>query len=407
MQLPWRMPAEWHPASAIWLAWPHKTDTWPGHFENVPPFFARLAVEIARTHPVWIVADKSLVPSATELIRRQIDGDPSSGTQALMEIRFLETPTDDCWIRDYGPVFTLPHLLLPETSGELLPATSGEVSAATPSGDARDAAVPLSAVHFRFNAWGGKYQHFQRDAAAGPRIADHVSARLIESPLCAEGGALETDGNGRLLVCETTLVGPTRNPGMSKEAIAEELYRTLGVTEIVWLGESDPSDSGSNEIGHKESSGEDANAPPISGDDTDGHIDQLARFLDPYTVVVATADHRHGPSQLSLQKIRRQLITWGRQTEPAVTVIDLPMPAPRFIDGQAVPQSYCNFLRLGPDRILMPTFRDREADAGALDILRGALPTCQIDPVDCFDLAWGLGALHCASLHQPAVTITG
>ncbi|TWU62376.1 agmatine/peptidylarginine deiminase [Crateriforma conspicua] len=395
MQLPGRMPAEWHPASAIWLAWPHKTDTWPGRFENVPPFFARLAVEIARTHPVWIVADKSLVPSASDLIRRQVDQDTSSESQTLKEIRFLETPTDDCWIRDYGPVFVLP----PNPSA----ATSGNDSAASPSGDTRDAAVPLAAVRFRFNAWGGKYEHFRRDAAAGPRIADQASARLIESPLCAEGGALETDGNGRLLVCETTLVGPTRNPGMSKEAIAEELYRTLGVTEIVWLGEADPSECGSGEIGRKESSGEDAIAPPISGDDTDGHIDQLARFLDPHTVVVATADHRHGPSQLSLQKIRRQLITWGRQTEPAVTVIDLPMPAPRFIDGQAVPQSYCNFLRLGPDRILMPTFRDREADAHALDILRGALPTCQIDPVDCFDLAWGLGALHCASLHQPTV----
>lgn len=337
-----RFPAEWEPCEAVWIAWPHNRDTWPDRFEPVPPAFARLVSIVAESTPVRLLAAS---PHA-EQARRWCGGVPG--------VTLVDIPTDDCWVRDYGPTFVWDQEAGSESSR-------------------------LLAVDWRFNAWGGKYFPHDRDAAAGAAIARAAGLPRLSASLTLEGGALETDGAGRLLVNPGCVLDPRRNPDLTREDAAARMNQYLGVNEIVWI---------------------DGGAP--AGDDTDGHIDQIARFVDRQTVVVAVAGDPADPAASALQINLRQIESWAEQTSPRVTVHRLPTPPPRRIGDAAVPQSYCNFLRLGPDRLLMPTFGEPEADQRACRLLRSLCPGVQVDAVPCEDIAWGLGAVHCATCHQPA-----
>ncbi|EGF25082.1 peptidyl-arginine deiminase [Rhodopirellula baltica WH47] len=339
----YRFPAEWEPCEAVWLAWPHNRDTWPGHFEPVPAAFAQFVRAIRESTPVRILAT-GLVAEDCRKHLQQI------GLVESDSLRIVDVPTNDCWIRDYGPTFVF-------------------------GPDAEKIAVD-----WRFNAWGGKYEPFDSDAAAGAEIAKIAGLKRLDGGLTMEGGALETDGAGRLLVNPGCLIDPARNPGVSKEQVSQRLNQCLGVEEIVWV---------------------DGGAP--AGDDTDGHIDQIARFLNRENVVCAVASSEDDENYPGLEANYRKLRLWSRQTEPAVTIHRLPTPPPRKVDGAAVPQSYCNFLRLGMDRMLVPTFRSTASDRHALALLRELCPGVEVVGVDCFDIAWGLGALHCASCHEPAI----
>lgn len=331
---PFRMVAEWEPQRAIWLAWPHNQQTWPTRFEPIPEFYVEWIERITESVPVKLLA-------AGEC-RRQV----AARLKGNRQVQWVEVPTNDCWIRDYGPIFVA-H---------------------------RDGSV--HAIDWQYNAWGGKYPPWQADAEAARAICRHAGLPRHSSSLCLEGGALETDGRGRLLTTPECLVTPTRNPGWTAEQISQELHRWLGVEEILWL------DGGG-----------------LEGDDTDGHIDQLARFIDPGNVVAAVASDRQDPNFQPLQKNFDQLKLWGTSTEPAVTVHPLPIPPPRYVDRQRVPESYCNFLRLGPERLMMPTF-GADTDAAAEQLLRD-LSGADVVTLDCRHLAWGLGALHCASRDEP------
>lgn len=348
-----RLPADWEPPAAIWLAWPHREATWPGRFAQIPSFFADLACTIAGTTPVRILVPDHLRRSAAETLRQS----PKFASDA--PIRWLPCPTNDCWIRDYGPVWVR-------------------------EGDAPTSPV---AIDFRYNAWGGKYPPWDEDAAAAQAIAVHTGQRCESSPLCLEGGAINTDGTGRLLTTRSCLLTRSRNPGWTESSVAEELHRRLGITEIVWLGPE--AEKGASDY-----------PTVLLGDDTDGHIDQVARFVDSENVVVATtgADDANRPM---LRMIRRQLELWADMTQPRVRVHELPIPPARSIQGQRLPESYCNFLRLGAERLLLPCFGDPPSDESARTILGGLLPGCQIEQVDCRDVVWGLGALHCLSLNEP------
>lgn len=334
------MPAEWEPQAAVWLAWPHQRDTWPGRFEPVPPLFARLARLIAESTPVRMLASGPLADRA----RRALGDHPN--------IELVPVPTNDCWVRDYGPTFV-----------------------------ADRASGVLRAVDWRYNAWGGKYPPWDEDDAAAARIARFAGVECVREELGLEGGALETDGCGRLLTTPPCLLSETRNPGASRDQVARILHRRLGVTEVVWL------DGGG-----------------LEGDDTDGHIDQLARFVSPSHVVAAVCDNPSDPNHAPLDDNFRQLRLWGQSTTPRVEVHPLPIPPPRRIDGRRVPESYCNFLMLGCERLLVPTFGETDRDAAAIGLLAELLPRTDVIGVDCRDLAWGLGALHCASRDQPAVS---
>lgn len=343
---PPRVPAEWEPQAAVWLAWPHQRSTWPGRFRPVPEFFTRWARIIAESTPVKILAGGELAADAGRAFRQQ----------PLIDV--VDIATNDCWIRDYGPTFV--------------------VHRDRSLGSEDRPRETLEAVAWRYNAWGGKYPPWDLDDAAATRIADHLRIPTIRGELCLEGGALETDGQGRLLTTPGCLVTDTRNPGRSTEDVARELHRRLGIGEIVWL------DGGG-----------------LQGDDTDGHIDQLARFLSPEIVVVAVCDDPEDPNHGPLEANYHQLRLWAGTTKPRVEVHRLPIPPARHIDGQRVPESYCNFLRLGADRLLVPTFGDPAADDRAVGILRGLTDRVEVTPIDCRDLVWGLGALHCASRDQP------
>ncbi len=328
-----RFPAEWEPAAAIWIAWPHHRETWPGRFDKLPEFFTSWTRLIADVLAVRILADGDVAKSARTRL-----GQPAN-------VEFVPIPTNDCWIRDYGPSFVL---------------CRGQ----------------LAAIDWHYNAWGGKYPPWDDDNRAASLICKHANIRCHQSDLCLEGGAIESDGKGRLLTTPCLLT-ESRNPSWTKRQIAEHLFETLGVTEIAWI------DGGG-----------------LAGDDTDGHIDQLARFVDERQVVVATSGDRDDPNTAGLMTNLRQLECWGSTTDPNVEIHPMPIPPPRFIGGVRVPESYCNFLRLGDQCTLVPEFGCKQTDEHAAGLLEDLTGTDVIS-VDCHDLVWGLGAMHCASLNQP------
>ena len=328
-----RFPAEWEPTEAIWISWPHNLDTWPGRFDRLPDFYASWTRLMADVLPIRILAAAGVAKSA----QSQLGNHPN--------IELIPIPTNDCWIRDYGPSFV-------------------------------HCGQHLRAIDWQYNAWGGKYPPWDDDNRAATLISKYAGLNCQHSDLCLEGGAIETDGSGRLLTTPCLLT-KSRNPAWTKEQIAEHLYETLGVTEIAWI------DGGA-----------------LQGDDTDGHIDQLARFVDEGNVVVATSENNNDPNTAGLQTNLRQLEIWGSTTDPIVQVHPMPIPPARFIDGVRVPESYCNFLTLGDQCTLVPVFGCQQTDQRAIGLL-GDLLSMDVIGVDCRDLVWGLGALHCASLNQP------
>jgi agmatine deiminase len=340
-----RVPAEWEPQACLWLAWPHNRETWPGRFEPIPAFYVLWANLVAESTPVRILANSSEGDgSVADRCRRAFGGALPNG------ISIVDIPTNDCWIRDYGPTFFYDP-----------PSNS------------------IQAIDWRYNAWGGKYPPWEDDNAAAVEMCRSDGVPCQQGGLCIEGGGMEFDGRGRMLTTDCFLT-QTRNPGINKEQIARSLYRQLGVDEIVWV----------------ETKG-------LQGDDTDGHIDQLARFIDDQNVVVASSNDRHDPNHETLEHVYRQLKLWGKSTEPSVSVHRLPIPPARKINGQRVPESYCNFLRLGPDRLIVPAF-GATTDAEALSLLQ-ELSGAHVDSLDCRDLIWGLGALHCGSRDMPSCPI--
>lgn len=331
-----RWPAEWEPMAAIWFAWPHNPETWPGLFSHIPGDFVALVQAASRYLPVKVLAAGELAETA----RRQL-GRPS-------DIELVDVATNDCWIRDYGPTFVK-------------------------QGD------ELVGIDWRFNAWGGKYPPWDDDAAAAEAICRHSGIRRVTSDLFLEGGGIEGDGRGRLLTTSSCALAETRNAGWDRQQVEQEFADKLGSREVVWL------DGGG-----------------LVGDDTDGHIDQLARFVDAENIVCAVSSDPHDPNHQGLERNYQQLVAWGQQTSPQVTVHRLPTPPLRLIGQARVPESYCNFLLLGDQAALVPTFRQPAADQAALELLTQLLPKHEVIGVCAYHFAWGLGAWHCASQQQPA-----
>lgn len=332
-----RWPAEWEPQDAIWLAWPHNPETWPGRFEDIPASYAAFVRAVAEVVKVHV-----LVPEESRDVAQSHVGN-------VPGVTLHTNPTNDCWIRDYGPTIV------------------------TENGKA-------IGVDWGYNAWGGKYPPWDADAANAKNVCVIAGIECETSPLTCEGGALETDGLGRLLTTPECLITDTRNPGWTKDQIAQEFHQRLGIAEILWV------DGGG-----------------LEGDDTDGHIDQLARFVDPQNILCAVSNEPEDPNFAGLETNFAQLSVWGRETSPQVTVHRLPIPPARFINEQRVPESYCNFLIVGGTRVILPQFQSPDSDAFALKLFENLMPEFEIVPVDASDLAWGLGAFHCASQQQPSV----
>lgn len=337
IQSPHRWPAEWERQAATWIAWPHNLDTWPNRFSPMPKVFATFIREIAKVQPVHVLSGPATAtPSAAEILRD------------FANVNIHAVSTNDCWIRDYGPTFV----------------------------ERIDDGSQVG-VNWRFNAWGGKYPPFDDDAAAATKICQLQQCARSDSSIYCEGGALETDGAGTLLTTSSVLLNPTRNPGWPRQMIEHELQAQLGVRKIVWV------DGGG-----------------LLGDDTDGHIDQLARFVAPGVVVAATSSRVDDPNQRGLEENLRILRNSTTAAGEQLQVLSLPTPPPRLVDGKRVPESYCNFL-FANDIAIVPTFRCDATDRAALDLLRQLMPQRQVIPLDAYELIVGLGAFHCASQQQP------
>jgi agmatine deiminase len=338
--LGFRMPAEWEPHEATWLSWPHKEESWPGAFAPVAGIFAEIARHLASSELVRInVADEDTASATRKLLEE-------AGVN-LSSIHFHHFPTDDAWVRDHGPIY----LLRDQPPAE------------------------RAIVDWGYNAWGGKYPPFELDDQVPTRIAAESGERLFLPGIVMEGGSLDVNGAGALMTTESCLLNPNRNPQLNRNEIESYLREYLGVTEIIWLGDG------------------------IAGDDTDGHIDDLTRFVAVNTVVTAIEedprDENYGPLEANYERLKQMA------AEKRMRLVTIPMPGPVYFGEQRLPASYANFY-IANSVVLVPTYR-HENDARALAILQELFPQRRVIGVDCTHLVWGLGAIHCVTQQQPAL----
>ena len=330
--LGYRMPAEWEPHAATWIAWPHNRDDWPGKFTPIPWLYVEIVRHLHVSERVRILTRDRERP-ARMLARAGVD---------LAQIDFMKYDTDRVWTRDYGPMFV-------RWGSE------------------------LAINNWRFNGW-AKYSNWKRDDRIAARVARARKLPLFEPGLVLEGGAIDVNGEGDLLTTEECLLSPVqaRNPGRSREEIEQALRDYLGVRRVLWLGRG------------------------IAGDDTHGHIDDIARFVGPSTAVAAVepdrADPNHAPLAENVERLR---------AVSGLRVVRMPMPAPVYFDGRRLPASYLNFY-IANKVVLMPTFHDPQ-DRVALGILAELFPDRAVIGIHSVDLVWGLGTLHCLTQQEPAV----
>ncbi len=338
--LGYRMPAEWEPHQATWLSWPHKEASWPGKFPVILPVYARMVAALAQSETIHInVNDDAMEEQARRLLR-------AAGAEG--DIRFHPIATNDAWCRDHGAIFVV-----------------------------RDGPAPLAATDWGYNAWGEKYPPYDLDNQVPQHMAETLGVPRFDGGMILEGGSIDVNGAGLLLTTEACLLNPNRNPQLSREQIEQRLCDYLGVVTILWLGDG------------------------IAGDDTDGHIDDLARFVAPDTVVTVVendpADENYEVLQQNLRRLRGLTDLRGG----ALRVVELPMPPAVSYAGQRLPASYANFY-IGNSVVLLPAFGHANDDRAAA-ILAELLPGREIVGIDCTDIIWGLGAWHCLTQQVPAV----
>jgi agmatine deiminase len=343
-----RMPAEWEPHEATWLAWPHEKTDWPGKFAPIPWVYAEIVRHLSRVEKVRILIQNR---SEEESARRSLK---KAGAE-LSAVEFFRVPTDRGWIRDFGPVFV------------------------------RGQGGELAATHWQFNAW-AKYDNGKRDAAAITRLAPKFREWKIPvhqpvyrgKRVVLEGGGIEVNGRGTIMITEEWLLSPVqvRNPGFARSDY-EHIFRDyFGASNVLWLGRG------------------------IAGDDTHGHVDDLARFTSADTVVTVVESDRSDvnfePLQENLARLREMRDQDGRE----LRVVRLPMPAPVLFGGERLPASYANFY-IANKIVLVPTFNDPN-DRVALNALAELFPDRKVVGIASQDLVLGLGTLHCMSQQQPA-----
>jgi agmatine deiminase len=341
----YRMPAEWEPHAATWLAWPHQASDWPGKLAAIPWVYAEIVRHLHRREHVHILVNDATKEAAARRVLTKAGVD-------LGRITFHQWPTDRVWTRDSGPTFLV-----------------------GPNGE-------RGLLDWRFNAW-AKYADWRNDDRVPARVAD--AAHLpVWQPTChgrrvvLEGGSIEVNGRGLLLTTEECLLSDvqSRNPGMSREDYQRVFADYLGVKKVLWFNRG------------------------IAGDDTHGHIDDLARFVGPRRIVTVVESDSSEENFAPLRENWERLQTMTDEGQSKLEVIALPMPAPVVFAGQRLPASYANFY-IANDVVLVPTFND-PADRAALGILGELYPSREVVGIHCVDLVWGLGTLHCMTQQEPA-----
>jgi agmatine deiminase len=337
-----RWPAEWERHAATWLVWPHNPETWPGRLEQARAAYAVFVRELHERETVRLLVRDAQAEAgaARALARAGVD---------VARVELHRVPTDDAWIRDTGPIFLVRD---------------------GPAGRERVLA------DFRFDSWGGKYPPYDLDDAVPRAVERALGLARLEAGFVLEGGSVDGDGDGTLLTTASCLLNPNREKGRRREQMERRLAEWLGARQVVWLGDG------------------------ILGDDTDGHVDDIARFVAPGTVVAAVeedaVDPNHGPLAENLRRLRAARDRHGKP----LAVATLPMPPAVLVDGLRCPASYANFY-LANGCALVPTFGVAQ-DRRALAVLRELLPQRDVVGVPSRDLVQGLGALHCLSQQEPA-----
>lgn len=332
-------PAEWAPHEATWLSWPHKEASWPGKIEAVYKPYCEFIKAVAAGEKVRInVRDEAMKVFAIAELNK-VDAD-------LSRIEFYFFETNDAWCRDHGPAFVV----------------RGEEKAV---------------VDWAYNAWGDKYPPYDLDDVIPTKIARQFNLPLFEPGIVMEGGSVEFNGAGTILTSTACLLNENRNPHLGKEQIETYLKEFYGAEQVLWVGEG------------------------IVGDDTDGHIDDITRFVNEDTVLTVVEDNREDENysllQENLEALRAMRLPDGR----ALNIVELPMPSPVIYEDTRLPASYANFY-IANAAVIVPVFNDKN-DEKALSIIQQAFPDRKVIGINSVDIIWGLGSFHCLSQQEPAV----
>jgi agmatine deiminase len=341
-ELGYRMPAEWEPHSATWLSWPRREGiSFPGSYDSVMPALAAMVDALADSEPVHINVSGTEHEADVRLIL-------ANARARTEHVRFFHIPTNEPWCRDHGPIFLT-----------------------------RKEPPQLTILDWGYNAWGGKYPPFDNDDVVPTRVAAALGLPVLHPGMVLEGGSIDVNGQGTLLTTKSCLLNPNRNPELNEAQISENLRKHLGVTKILWLGDG------------------------IEGDDTDGHIDDLTRFVGPHTVVTVVEkdpeDSNYEPLKTNLELLKTMETAEGVPLE----IRELPMPSRIVREDLRLPASYANFY-IANQVVLLPVFSDPN-DGEAISVLQSVFEGRKIVPIDCRELIWGLGAFHCLTQQQPSI----
>jgi len=334
-------PAEWHPHTATWLSWPHKEESWPGKINLIYPRYCEFIKVLTEDELVRInVVDEQMAAFAKQqLIAAGVD---------LKCVEFFEFPTNDAWCRDHGPAF----LINPITKQKVI-------------------------VDWGYNAWGNKYPPFDLDDVIPTKIGERLGFAVYHPGIVMEGGSVDFNGKGTVLTTTACLLNKNRNPHLNQQQIEGYLQNYYGVDQILWLGDG------------------------IVGDDTDGHIDDIARFVNEDTVITVVEENKNDENYHILQENLQTLKTMRLLNGKQLNIVELPMPQMVIYQGQRLPASYANFY-IANSAVVVPTYRSKN-DKKALDILQSCFPGHKIVGIDSTDIIWGLGSFHCLSQQEPEV----
>lgn len=332
-------PPEWHPHTATWLSWPHKEASWPGKLETIYKPYAEFVKYLAEGERVCI--------NVYDVYMRELaEGILNSAGVDMKQVEFFLNPTNDAWCRDHGPAFII-----------------------------NKKEQKKAIVNWEYNAWGGKYPPFDLDNAIPLRIGEQLGLEVFNTDIIMEGGSVDFNGAETVLTTRACLLNPNRNIDLNQQQIEQYLINYYGVEQVLWLGDG------------------------IVGDDTDGHIDDITRFVNEDTVVTVVEDDMRDDNFLILQdnlaELKKMRLLNGKQ----LNIVELPMPDAVIHEDTRLPASYANFY-IANKHVIVPTYRC-DKDQKALDILQALFTDRKVVGIDSTDIIWGLGSFHCLSQQEP------
>jgi len=368
------MPAEWEPHEATWLSWPHNVETWPGKMGPIPGIWVEMIRHLVTGEKVHLnVNDEEMEKEARRLLKK--------ADVNLSRVFFHRIPTDDCWMRDCGPIFVVrnpPQFPFSKEGGrQSPPLTNLSAGCVAEGGQGEFDSHPLAITNWKFNKWGGKYPPWEVDDAVPEKIEKELGLPAFKIDMILEGGSVDVNGKGTILTTEQCLLNKNRNPHLTKTEIERNLMDYLGVTNILWLEEG------------------------IVGDDTDGHIDDMARFVNPTTIVTVVEEDSTDENYKILRDNLKRLKAMKDQDGKPLNIVPLPMPGAVHYEGQRLPASYANFY-IANKVVLLPIYHHANDDQ-ARAILQDCFPDRKVIGINATDFVWGLGAFHCVTQQVPAI----